>query len=93
MRNTPNVTVDSLVRNDPYPIQQEEIDALKNVHGVSNLNSKSISKGSTVQITDGPFKNQEGKVSEIDQNVESQFLFPGRETPVELDFLQLKGLG
>jgi transcriptional antiterminator NusG len=48
---------------------------------------------STVQITDGPFKGQEGKVSEIDPErgkIKVLVSLFGRETPVELDFLQVK---
>ena len=47
----------------------------------------------TVQIVDGPFKNFEGKVSNVDENrgkVKVMVSMFGRETPVELDFLQVK---
>ena len=46
-----------------------------------------------VKITDGPFKNSEGKVSEIDQEkgrVKVMVPLFGRDTPVDLDFLQVK---
>jgi transcriptional antiterminator NusG len=52
-----------------------------------------LSDGDLVIITDGPFKDLEGKVSEVDSErgkirvLVSMF---GRETPVELDFLQVK---
>ena len=52
-----------------------------------------VEKGSPVQITDGPFKGQEGKVSEIDPErgkIKVLVSVFGRETPVELDFLQVK---
>jgi transcriptional antiterminator NusG len=46
-----------------------------------------------VRITDGPFKDYEGKISEIDHTkgkVKVMVTIFGRETPVELDFLQVK---
>ena len=52
-----------------------------------------VEKGSPVLITDGPFKGQEGKVSEIDEErgkIKVLVSMFGRETPVELDFLQVK---
>jgi len=48
-----------------------------------------------VSITDGPFKSFEGKISEIDESrgkVKVLVNMFGRETPVELDFLQIKKL-
>ena len=49
--------------------------------------------GEAITITDGPFKELEGKVSEIDEErgkVKVLVSMFGRETPVELDFLQVK---
>jgi transcriptional antiterminator NusG len=46
-----------------------------------------------ILITDGPFKDMEGKVSEVDNDrgkVKVLVSMFGRETPVELDFLQVK---
>ena len=46
-----------------------------------------------VRVTDGPFKDMEGKVSEIDEargKIKVMVQMFGRETPVELDFLQVK---
>ena len=51
--------------------------------------------GDTVRITDGPFKEFEGKVSEVDEargKIKVLVSIFGRETPVELDFLQVKKL-
>jgi transcriptional antiterminator NusG len=48
-----------------------------------------------VKIADGPFKDMEGKVSEVDSErgkVKVLVAMFGRETPVELDFLQVKKL-
>jgi transcriptional antiterminator NusG len=49
--------------------------------------------GELVSITDGPFKDYEGKIAEIDQakgKVKVMVTIFGRETPVELDFLQVR---
>ena len=52
-----------------------------------------VEMGAPVRISDGPFKNFEGKVSEIDEargKIKVLVNVFGRETPVELDFLQVK---
>jgi transcriptional antiterminator NusG len=52
-----------------------------------------IAIGETVLIVDGPFKDLEGKVNTVDQERGKIKVFVsmfGRETPVELDFLQVK---
>jgi len=52
-----------------------------------------IALGDSVKITDGPFKDTDGKVAEIDEErgrVKILISLFGRETPVELDFLQVK---
>ncbi len=94
VRNTPNVTGFIGTGTIPTPIAQEEIDALMKRVGVNEPETTlDVEKGSVVQITDGPFKNFEGKVSEIDENrgkVKVLVNMFGRETPVELDFLQVK---
>jgi transcriptional antiterminator NusG len=94
VRNTPNVTGFIGTGTTPTPIQQEEIDALQKRMGVAEPELKlDIEVGSTVQITDGPFKGQEGKASEIDVErgkIKVLVSLFGRETPVELDFLQVK---
>jgi transcriptional antiterminator NusG len=49
--------------------------------------------GESIMITDGPFKDLEGKVNSVDQDrgkVKVLVSMFGRETPVELDFLQIK---
>ncbi len=94
VRNTPNVTGFVGSGTTPTPISEEEIKDLKKRMGVEEPKYKiDVSLGSPVRITDGPFKDFEGKVSEIDEArgkakvLVSMF---GRETPVELDFLQIK---
>ena len=54
-----------------------------------------VSVGSPVRIIDGPFKNLEGKIIEVDDakgKIKVLISMFGRETPVELDFLQIKKL-
>jgi transcriptional antiterminator NusG len=94
VRNTPRVTgfVGSGVY--PVPIDKKEIDELfarMNVAGVKH--AIDLSAGDSIIVTDGPFKDLEGKVSEVDEErgkVKVLVAMFGRETPVELDFLQIK---
>ena len=54
-----------------------------------------VTIGDTVRVTDGPFKDFEGKVNEVDEargKIKVLVSMFGRETPVELDFLQVKKL-
>lgn len=94
VRNTPNVTGFIGTGTTPTPIAEEEILALQKRMGLSEPEYKlDVEPGSPVTITDGPFKNFEGKVAEIDQargKVKVLVNMFGRETPVELDFLQVK---
>lgn len=96
VRNTPNVTGFIGTGTIPTPIAQEEIDALLKRVGVTEPETTlDVEKGSVVQITDGPFKNFEGKVADIDEQrgkIKVLVNMFGRETPVELDFLQVKKL-
>lgn len=94
VRNTPNVTGFVGSGTTPTPISEDEIRDLQKRMGVEEPKYKiDVQMGSPVRITDGPFKDFEGKVSEIDEArgkakvLVSMF---GRETPVELDFLQIK---
>jgi transcription termination/antitermination protein NusG len=94
VRNTPNVTGFIGTGTTPTPIAEEEMAALQKRMGVDEPEYKlDVQKGDAIQITDGPFKNQEGKVSEIDEErgkIKVLVNLFGRETPVELDFLQIK---
>ena len=94
VRNTPRVTgfVGSGVF--PVPLDPKEVENLWKV-----MDSKTVKHNidlfldDTVKIVDGPFKDLEGKVGEVDENRgKVKVLVPmfGRETPVELDFLQVK---
>lgn len=94
VRNTPRVTgfVGSGVH--PVPLSQKEIDSLfKRMSSETVKHKIDLSRGDAVLIVDGPFKELEGKVGEIDEERgKVKVLVPmfGRETPVELDFLQVK---
>lgn len=94
VRNTPNVTGFIGAGTTPLPISPEEIDVIKKKMGTEEPKYKiNVSAGDVVKITDGPFKDFEGKVSEIDEEkgkVKVLVSMFSRETPVELDFLQLK---
>lgn len=94
VRNTPNVTGFIGTGTIPTPISEKEIKGLKKRMGVEEPKFKiDISEGSPVRIIDGPFKNLEGKITNIDEakgKVKVSVSMFGRETPVELDFLQIK---
>lgn len=94
VRNTPNVTGFIGAGTTPTPIAQEEVDALlKRVRVEEPEFKMDVSKGDSVAITDGPFKGQQGKVDEVDEQrgkIKVLVSMFGRETPVELDFLQVK---
>jgi len=94
VRNTPNVTGFVGAGTTPTPISEEEVKSLKKRMGVEEPVYKiDVSKGSPVKIVDGPFKDYDGKVADIDEargKVKVLVSMFGRETPVELDFLQIK---
>lgn len=94
VRNTPRVTgfVGSGVY--PVPLDKKEIDVLfKRMDSETVKHNIDVSPDDSVSIVDGPFKDLEGKVSEVDEErgkVKVLVSMFGRETPVELDFLQVK---
>jgi transcription termination/antitermination protein NusG len=94
VRNTPNVTGFIGTGTTPSPMAEQEIDSLQKRMGVEEPKYKiDITEGMPVRITDGPFKEMEGKVTEIDEakgRVKVLVSLFGRETPVDLDFLQVK---
>lgn len=94
VRNTPRVTgfVGSGVY--PVPLDKKEVDTLfARMNKDEVKHTIDLMESDIVKITDGPFKDLEGKVSEVDDNrgkVKVLVSMFGRETPVELDFLQVK---
>ncbi len=94
VRNTPNVTGFIGTSTTPTPVSEEEIKSLQKRMGIDEPEYKiDFQVNSPVTITDGPFKGFEGKVSAIDEQrgkVKVLVSMFGRETPVELDFLQVK---
>jgi transcriptional antiterminator NusG len=94
VRNTPNVTGFIGTGTVPTPISEEEIKGLQKRMGVEEPKFKiDVAVDTPVRIIDGPFKNLDGKVIDIDQErgkVKVLISMFGRETPVELDFLQIK---
>jgi transcriptional antiterminator NusG len=94
VRNTPNVTGFIGTGNIPTPIAQEEIDTLLKRVGSSEPEFKiDVNKGDTVSISDGPFKGQNAKVEAVDHTrgkIKVMVSMFGRETPLELDFTQIK---
>ena len=94
VRNTPNVTGFVGAGTTPIPVSLEEITELKKRMEMSEPEFNiEVSIGELVKITDGPFKDSEAKVSEIDRErgkVKVLVSMFGRDTPVELDSLQIK---
>ena len=94
VRNTPNVTGFVGSGTIPTPVSEEEIKFLQKRMGVEEPKFKvDFEVGELVRITDGPFQDYEGKVGEIDEakgKVKVLVSIFGRETPLELDFLQIK---
>jgi transcriptional antiterminator NusG len=94
IRNTPGVTgfVGSGVT--PTPVSEDEMAKIKKRMGVAEPKHHiDFSVGEVVNIIDGPFKSFDGAISEIDtQKGKIKVLVNmfGRETPVELDALQVK---
>jgi len=96
VRNTPNVTGFVGAGTTPIPVSEKEIEELKKRMEMKEPQYKiDVKIGDLVKIVDGPFKDFEGKVSEIDEErgkVKVLINMFGRDTPVELDSLQLKKL-
>lgn len=94
VRNTPNVTGFIGAGTVPTPLAQEEIDTLMQRMGVEEPQYQvDVQVGDRVKITDGPFKDFDGTINEVDPEkgrVKVLVTIFGRETPVELDFLQMK---
>lgn len=96
VRNTPNVTGFVGAGTTPVPVAIEEIESLKKRISKEEPQYKiEVKIGELVKIIDGPFKDFDGKVSEIDESkgkIKVLVNMFGRDTPVELDSLQIKKL-
>lgn len=94
VRNTPNVTGFVGAGTTPVPVSKEEIDELKKRMGVESPQYKiEVRAGDLVKISDGPFKDFDGKVAEVDEErgkIKVLVNMFGRDTPIELDSLQIK---
>jgi len=94
VRNTPNVTGFIGLGIRPTPMMPNEVSRIKDRMGVKEPKFKiELKIDELIKITDGPLKNFEGKVTEIDEEkgkVKVTVNMFGRETPVVLDSLQVK---
>ena len=94
VRNTPSVTGFVGSGNEPASVSEAEIASIKKRMGVEEPKYRiNFSVGEVVNITDGPFKGFEANISEIDEQkgkIKVLVSIFGRETPVELDSLQVK---
>lgn len=94
LRNTPGVTGFVNVNNKPVPLSEAEVQSiLKGMTAAAPKVRVSFQLGDTVRITDGPFADFRGEIDEINQEkgkIKVLVSFFGRETPVELDFLQVE---
>ena len=94
VRNTPRVTGFIGSGVVPVPLEKSEVDELfRRMNSDNTVHAIDLTPDEAVTIVDGPFKDFEGKVSEVDNargKVKVLVTMLGRETPVELDFLQVK---
>ncbi|MFT7184623.1 MAG: transcriptional antiterminator NusG [Oceanicoccus sp.] len=96
VRNTPNVTGFVGSGTIPVPVSAEEFGVIQRYLDEDSNQAKfkiSLNKSDLVMILDGPFATYEGVVNEIDEEkgkVKIMISIFGRETPVELDFDQVK---
>lgn len=94
VRNTPRVTGFVGAGTTPTPLSEEEMEILLKKMGQEEPKFKiEVSPGDPVKIVDGPFRDFDGKVSAVDQEkgkIKVLVNVFGRDTPVELDSLQIK---
>ncbi len=93
VRNTPGVTSFVGMGTKPTPLGDSEVFAIKTQMTAEAPRIKlSLAVGDNVRIVDGPFQDFEGRIDEVNQEkgrVKVLVSFFGRETAVELDFLQV----
>ncbi|HIE25492.1 MAG TPA: transcription termination/antitermination protein NusG [Anaerolineales bacterium] len=94
VRNTPGVTGFVGMGNLPTPLRPDEVaQIIKRMEADSPMINVTFKVGERVRIVDGPFNDFRGRVADIDMDrskVRVNVSFFGRETPVELDFLQVE---
>lgn len=94
VRNTPSVTGFVGTGTEPSPVEQDEMDKIMKRMGKDDPKHKmDYAEGEVVSIIDGPFKGFEGSIAEVDEakgKLKVLVNMFGRETPVELDGLQVK---
>jgi len=94
VRNTPNVTGFVGTAGKPVPLKKEEVDKIvKQMHAETPRVKVGFKQGQSVRVTDGPFTDFVGVVDEVEMEkgkVKVLLSLFGRETPVELDFLQVE---
>ena len=96
VRNTPGVTGFVGSENKPVPLQEEEVNQiLKQMAAEAPRVKVGFRKGQSIRVTNGPFIDFVGVVDEISpEKSKAKVLLSlfGRETPVEIDFLQMEKL-
>ena len=94
VRNTPGVTGFVGTGTEPTPIDDDEMEKINKRMGLEQPKHKiDFTIGEVVNIIDGPFKGFDGSINEIDAakgKLKVLVNMFGRETPVELDGLQVK---
>lgn len=94
VRNTPGVTGFVGMGNTPTPLTEPEVQSImRRMEADAPVVKVAFKPGQRVRIIDGPFNDITGTVDEIDTErakVRVMVSFFGRETPVELDFLQVE---
>ena len=97
VRNTPRVTGFLGAGTTPIPVSKSDMDDLMKRMNAGEPEFKiDFEVGDNVKVVDGPFKGFDGKVSEIDQargKIKVLVNMFGRDTPIELDSLQIKKVG
>ena len=96
VRTTQGITAFIGAGNKPTPISDKEVEAIKKFMKLEEpLFKAAFSKGEAIKIVDGPFADFLGTVDNIDESkgkLTALVSIFGRETPVELDFLQVAKL-
>ncbi|MGB2855157.1 MAG: transcription termination/antitermination protein NusG [Dehalococcoidia bacterium] len=101
VRNTPGVTgivstQDDKGKIEPVPLDEGEVESiLKQMESKTPRVRTGFDKGQSIRIVDGPFIDFIGVVDDINEEkgkIKVMVSFFGRETPVELDFLQVERL-